>query len=160
MYMGFDVEYTSIAISVKYLVVVKDFPTPVIGIVIIKYAMHLSSTVASVSRCTLLQVHIGIIYMPTVKIITNAQCYSTFPFLSGVKNHRRVHLSQRLFKCFAGGCKSSFKHPQDLHRHIAKHIGKHFTCEKCGHSTYQARLLQRHQVVHQSKQKYKCSFVH
>ena len=81
----------------------------------------------------------------------------TFPFLSGVKNHRRVHMSQCLFKCFAGGCKSSFKHPQDLHRHIAKHIGKCFTCDKCGHSTYQARLLQRHQVVHQSKQKHKCS---
>ena len=61
----------------------------------------------------------------------------------------RAHLSQRLFKCFAGGFKSSFKHPQDLYHHIAKHIGKRFTCDKCGHSTYQ--------VVHQSKQKYKCS---
>ena len=72
MYMGCDVEHASIAISVKYLVVVKDFPTPMIGIVIIEYAMHLSSAMASVSRCTLLQVHIGIIYMPTVKINTNA----------------------------------------------------------------------------------------
>ena len=70
--MGFYVEHASIAISVKYLVVVKDFPTPVIGIVIIKYAMHQSSAVASVLRCTLLQVTIGIIYMLNVKINTNA----------------------------------------------------------------------------------------
>ena len=85
------------------------------------------------------------------------QCNNEFPFLSRVRNHWRAHLNQRLFKCFAGGCKSSFKHPQDLHHHIAKHIGKQFTCEKCGHTTYQARLLKRHQVVHQNKQKHKCS---
>ena len=58
------------------------------------------------------------------------QCNHEFPFLSGVKNHRRVHLNQTLFKCFAGGCKSSFKHPQDLHCHIAKHISKQYTCRQ------------------------------
>ena len=41
-------------------------------------------------------------------------------------------------------------------RHIAKHIEKHYTCNKCGHSTYQKRLLKWHQVVHQQKYKYKC----
>ena len=72
MYMGFDVEDVGTVISVKYLVAVKDFQTPVIGIVTIEYAMHLSSAVASVSRCTLLEVHIGIIYIPTVKTNINA----------------------------------------------------------------------------------------
>ena len=57
------------------------------------------------------------------------------------------------------GCKRSFKHPQDLHRHIAKQIGKRHTCDICGHSTYQAQLLEWHQVVHQSKKKYKCHCV-
>ena len=84
------------------------------------------------------------------------QCDCNFPFLSSVKNHQRVHLKQKLFKCFAGGCKSAFKHPQDLHRHIAKHIEKRYTCNKCGHFTYQRRLLKWHQVVHQQKYKYKC----
>ena len=84
------------------------------------------------------------------------QCNRSFPFLSGVKNHKRSHLRQRLFKCFAGRCKCAFKHPQDLHRHIGFHIGKEFKCDKCGHCTYQARLLKRHQVVHNSAKKYSC----
>ena len=84
------------------------------------------------------------------------QCNCSFPFLSGVKNHKRAHLWQQLFKCFAGRCKHAFKHPQDLHRHIGLHIGKQFKCDKCDHSTYQAHLLQRHQVVHKSVQKYSC----
>ena len=50
------------------------------------------------------------------------QCDHNFPFSSGVKNHQRAHLEQKLFKCFAGGCESAFKNPQDLHRHIVKHI--------------------------------------
>ena len=88
------------------------------------------------------------------------QCNRNFPFLSVIKNHRRAHLTQKLFKCFSGGCKSSFKHPQDLHRHIGKHLGKKFVCDTCGHSTYQSRLLERHQVVHQNKKKYRCSQCH
>ena len=84
------------------------------------------------------------------------QCNHSFPFLSGVKNHKRAHLWQRLFKCFAGGCKRAFKHPQDLHRHVGLHIGKQYKCDKCGHSTYQACLLKRHQVVHKLVQKYSC----
>ena len=84
------------------------------------------------------------------------QCNRSFPFLSGVKNHKRAHLRQRLFKCFTGRCKHAFKHPQDLHRHIGLHFGKQFKCDKCDHSTYQARLLQRHQVVYKSVQKYSC----
>ena len=70
--MGFDLEDVGTVISVKYLVVVKDFQTPVIGIVTIEYAMHLSFAVASASRCTLLQVCIGIIYTPTMKTNLNA----------------------------------------------------------------------------------------
>ena len=86
------------------------------------------------------------------------QCNRSFPFISGVKNHKRAHLRQRLFKCFAGGCKRAFKHPQDLHRHIGLHIGKQFKCDKCDHYTYQARLLKRHQVVHKRVQKYGCGY--
>ena len=88
------------------------------------------------------------------------QCDCNFPFLSGVKNYQRAHLKQKLFKCFMGGCKSAFKHPQDLHRHIAKHIEKCYTCNKCGYSTYQKRLLKWYQVVHQQKYKYKCQYVY
>ena len=86
------------------------------------------------------------------------QCNCSFLFLSGVKNHKWAHLQQWLFKCFAGRCKHAFKHPQDLHLDIGLHIGKQFKCDKCEHSTYQAPLLQRHQVVHQLTHKYSCEF--
>ena len=88
------------------------------------------------------------------------QCNQNFPFLSGINNHQQAHLMQKLFKCFSGGCKSSFKHPQDLHRHIGKNLGKRFICDTCGHTTYQSHLLECHQVVHQDKKKYKCTRCH
>ena len=72
VYMGFAIQDVGTVLSVKYVVVVKDLQIPMIGTVTIEYAMHLSSAVASVSRRTLLQVHIRIIYIPTVKTNMNA----------------------------------------------------------------------------------------
>ena len=40
------------------------------------------------------------------------QCNRNFPFLSVIKNHRRAHLTQKLFKCFSGGCKSRSNIPK------------------------------------------------
>ena len=65
------------------------------------------------------------------------QCSKTFPFLSGIANHKRAHLKQKLFKCFAGSCHCAIKHLQDLHWHIGRHFNTHFTCNECGHWTFQ-----------------------
>ena len=69
------------------------------------------------------------------------QCNKTFPILSEVANHKRAHLKQRLFKCFAGSCHHAFKHPQDLHCHIGRHFNTYFICNECGHWTFEKRLL-------------------
>ena len=87
------------------------------------------------------------------------QCQRTFPFKSGVNNHRRAHLSQKLFKCFAGRCQKAYKHPQDLHRHVKSHLRAAFWCSKCGHLTYQKRLLKWHEVTHKDEYKYKACTV-
>ena len=50
------------------------------------------------------------------------QCNKTFPFLSGVANHKRARLKQKLFKCFAGSGCCAFKHPQDLRCHMGMHL--------------------------------------
>ena len=63
-------------------------------------------------------------------------CNKIFPFLSGVANHKRAHLKQKLFKCFAGSCHHAFKHPQDLHPHIGMHFNTCFTCDECCHWTF------------------------
>ena len=80
--MAFDVEDEGTTTSVKYLAMVKVFQTLVIGTVTIEYAMHLSFTAASASKCILLQVHTGIIYIPTLKINLNADsAIALFHFL-------------------------------------------------------------------------------
>ena len=65
--MAFHIEDKGTTISVKYLAVVKVFQT-----LVIEYAMHLPFAVASASKCILLQVGTGIIYIPTVKTNLNA----------------------------------------------------------------------------------------
>ena len=84
------------------------------------------------------------------------QCNKSFPFLSGISYHKRAHLKQCLFECFAGSCCKAFKHRQDLHLHISHHFKAKFTCIECGHGTYEKRLLKCHYTVHEDKFKYKC----
>ena len=86
------------------------------------------------------------------------QCQLTFPFKSDVSNHRRAHMNQHLFKCFSGGCRKAYKHPQDLHRHIQTHMNITFTCNKCGHTTHQKRLLKCNEVIHQNVYKCTCAY--
>ena len=46
----------------------------------------------------------------------------SFTFPSSVQLHCRVHLTQKIFKCFTAGGKKQYKWRQDLHRHIQKHL--------------------------------------
>ena len=86
------------------------------------------------------------------------QCQCTFPFKSGISNHRRTHLNQHLFKCFLGGCHKAYKHPQDLHKHVQTHINATFTCSNCGHTMHKKLPLKRHEVVHRDVYKFTCSY--
>ena len=83
-------------------------------------------------------------------------CDKLFLFKSTLKQHHRSHISQRLFKCFHGGCYISYKHPQDLSRHAAMHQQITFDCDMCDKTFKQKRLLKHHEVVHTNDQLYQC----
>ena len=83
-------------------------------------------------------------------------CHKLFLFKSTLKQHCHRHISQRLFKCFHGGCHMSYKHPQDLGRHAAMHQQITFNCDLCDKTFKQKRLLKHHEVVHTNDQPYQC----
>ena len=83
-------------------------------------------------------------------------CKQKFVFKSSIQLHRRVHLKQKLFKCFAGNCKHSYKWRQDLHHHIQRHIQTVHRCDKCENSSPEDHMVRRHQVVHCNVYKYFC----
>ena len=85
------------------------------------------------------------------------QCNRVFIHPSKLCQHTRVHIKQKLYKCFYGGCTKQYKHPQDLTRHVATHVGKIFECELCDYKSTQKRQLKRHIVLHSQDLKYKCS---
>ena len=70
-------------------------------------------------------------------------CDKSFVFNSKLQQHRRVHIKQRLYRCFHGGCTKSYKHPQDLTRHANSHLSKKFECLICDYSGDQKCLLKK-----------------
>ena len=56
------------------------------------------------------------------------RCSKTFLHLSKLNLHRHLHCCQRLYSCFAPRCKHSYKWPQDLLRHIKKHLNISLKC--------------------------------
>ena len=83
-------------------------------------------------------------------------CNKFFLFKSTLKQHHRSHISQRLLKCFHGGCYMSYKYLQDLSRHAATHQQITFECDLCDETFKQKHLLKRHEVVHTNAQPYQC----
>ena len=77
-------------------------------------------------------------------------------YKSTLKQYRCRHVSQRLFKCFHGGCYRSYKHPQDLSRHTATHQQITFECDLCDKTFKQKRLLKHHEAVNTNAQPYVC----
>ena len=84
------------------------------------------------------------------------KCDKLFVFNSKLQQHRRVHIKQRLYKCFYGGCTKSYKYPQDLVRHANSHLSKKFECPLCDYSSDQKCLLKRHSAIHQRIPRYQC----
>ena len=83
-------------------------------------------------------------------------CAQMFVYKSAMQLHRIVHLKHKLFKCFAGNCNASYKWRQDLHRHIQHHLQIVHRCRLCEYSSSEARLVRRHQRVHNDVYKYYC----
>ena len=84
------------------------------------------------------------------------KCDKSFVFNSKLQQHRRVHITQRLYRCFHGGCTKSYKHPQDLARHTNSHLPKNFECPICDYTSDQKCLLKRHSEIHQTTPRYQC----
>ena len=83
-------------------------------------------------------------------------CAQMFVYKSAMQLHQIVHLKHKLFKCFAGNCNASYKWRQDLHRHIQCHLQIVHRCRLCEYSSSEARLVKRHQRVHNEVYKYYC----
>ena len=77
-----------------------------------------------------------------------SKCDRKFVFNSKLQQHGRVHIKQRLYKCFHGGCTRSYKYPQDLARHANSHLLKNFECPLCDYTSDQKCLLKRHSAIH------------
>ena len=95
-------------------------------------------------------------YCQCLRLHKCGDCNKFFLFKSTLKQHHHSHISQRLFKCFHGGCYMSYKHLQDLSRHAAMHQQITFECDLCDKTFKQKRLLKRHEVVHTNDQPYQC----
>ena len=93
------------------------------------------------------------------------KCDRKFLFNSKLQQHRRVHIKQRLYKCFHGGCTRSYKYLQDLTRHANSHLLKNFECPLCDYTSDQKCILKRHSTIHERIPRHQCkkcgsSFIH
>ena len=70
-----------------------------------------------------------------------SRCGKTFLHLSKLNLHRHLHRHQRLYSCFAPRCKRTYKWPQDLLRHIKKHLNIILKCKLCTYTTHENDFL-------------------
>ena len=82
-------------------------------------------------------------YCQHPKLHKYGDCNKFFLFKSTLKQHCHRHISQRLFKCFHGGCYVSYKHLQDLSRHAAMHQQITFECDLCDKTFKQKRSVMK-----------------
>ena len=85
-------------------------------------------------------------------------CNKYFLFKSTLKQHRCCHSKVKMFRCIFGSCQLSYKHPQDLNRHVAMHQQTTFNCELCDKTFTQKRLLKRHEVIHTNLLPHVCGY--
>ena len=90
------------------------------------------------------------------KPFTCGRCGKTFVHISKLNLHRHIHRRQKLYTCFAAKCSSSYKWPQDLLRHIKKHLKVVHKCSHCTYTTHEHRLLRRHIILHTNAMPYQC----
>ena len=93
-------------------------------------------------------------YCQKPKLVICDICSRKFTYSSRMRQHRRLHMTQKHFRCFYGGCSKVYKHSQDLTRHTATHMMITYECELCDKTFQQKRLLRRHESVHVSTCQY------
>ena len=84
------------------------------------------------------------------------RCNNTYVYKSKLQQHSRVHHKYKKYNCCFGRCQKSYRHPQDLERHISTHSGLSFECALCNKTFWQKKLLRRHEVVHTDVTRYTC----
>ena len=92
-------------------------------------------------------------------MICCTQCNYSASLAETLKGHMTIHCEVRPFPC--NQCSKSFKKESYLRKHIKnRHITdreKSHVCSHCKYSTYTARLLKDHLVVHGTERPLNCS---
>ena len=87
---------------------------------------------------------------------TCQSCKKTFPYVSGLNQHKIVHTHSKLHCCFSGSCKKAYEWPQDLTCHVQCHVQKKLPCNKCHKTFLEERLLKCHAYKHLDIYRYHC----
>ena len=95
-------------------------------------------------------------YTHEEKCFKCGRCEKNFYFQSGLNLHRNLHRRTKSYKCFAKNCKNNYKWPQDLMRHIKRHLDVELKCKKCDYVTHETRLFKQHERTHSKQRKYMC----
>ena len=85
------------------------------------------------------------------------KCDKSFIYSSKLRQHKRAHVTHKMFNCCYGGCTKRYQHPQDLQWHIATHTGVEFECDLCDKKFHQKRLLRCHEAVHSKELCFFCT---
>ena len=86
------------------------------------------------------------------------QCNESFVFQSELNFHKTIHRWIPTFKCMSKNCKKVYKSANELNKHVLKHSGMVWDCDKkdCGYSMDDSRNLHAHKRKHQKVGSFEC----